>query len=95
WDLGLHAWLGASLALAIHAGGLMYAFGCLVLPALAARGACRTVRGQLVAAPVIAGVTALAMAMVADRWDLPPGQLTVAMLCGLVVVGRGIGALRR
>src|SRR6185369_456432 len=46
----------ALVGLAINMAGVIYAFGCLVLPALVARNLCREVRSMFVVAPVV-GVT--------------------------------------
>ena len=37
WSLATSAWLGLAVGLSIRASGMLYTFGCLVLPALVAR----------------------------------------------------------
>jgi ABC-type Mn2+/Zn2+ transport system permease subunit len=51
-----------------------------VLPGLVARNLCRTVRGMLVAAPVIALASVVTAFVVANHYDWPPGQAAVALL---------------
>ena len=80
WNRLLAVWLGITLAIAIHVTGTIYAFGCLVLPGLIARNLCRTVRGMLVAAPIVALGSVVAAFVVANHYDWPPGQAAVALL---------------
>jgi ABC-type Mn2+/Zn2+ transport system permease subunit len=79
-------WLGVAVGASIRASGLIYTFGCLVLPALAARNLCRETRPVLWLAPVLALATAAAGFVVANAWDLPPAHATVSGLCALVAV---------
>lgn len=80
WDSLLSIWLGVAVGLSSRVAGMLYAFGCLVLPALIARDVCREMRGMFTVAPVIA-VTASAIAFIlANHYDYPPGQVTVALL---------------
>jgi ABC-type Mn2+/Zn2+ transport system permease subunit len=79
-------WLGVAIGLSIHVSGLIYTFGCLVLPAIAARNLCREMRAMLWVAPLLAVVTAALAFVVANAWDLPPAHATVAGLCGVVAL---------
>jgi ABC-type Mn2+/Zn2+ transport system permease subunit len=94
WEGLAACWLGLVMGLAIPAVGVLYAFGCLVLPALAARGICREMRPLFLLAPAIALVAAIVSCVLAHHWDFPPAQLTVAMLCGLALVGPAVGRVR-
>ena len=84
WRWGTAIWLGTSIGLAIHSAGMIYSFGCLVLPALVARSLCREVRWMFVVAPLVGLAAAVTAFVLAHAWDVPPGQLTVALLCGLL-----------
>jgi ABC-type Mn2+/Zn2+ transport system permease subunit len=65
----------------------------MTLPVLAARSLARSLRGVVVAAPVL-GVAGEALAFaVAHRCDLPPGQ--VAVLCYAAFAGLAAVAVRR
>ncbi len=86
WRVGLAAWLGLAVGLSIHSAGMIYSFGCLVLPAMAARKLCREVRPMFVVAPVLGLATAIIAFVVANTVDLPPAQLTVALQCGVLAV---------
>lgn len=84
--LAVALWLGVAIGLSIHVSGLIYTFGCLVLPAIAARNLCREMRAMLWVAPAIAVATAALAFVVANAWDLPPAHATVAGLCGVVAL---------
>ncbi len=98
WNRGLAVWLGIAVALAIHVSGVIYAFGCLVLPAMAAKHLCSEVRRMLIAAPLLGLAGSLAAFVIANHLDYPPGQLAVALLCAIVVLSwfaRRLFELRR
>ena len=95
WERGLAIWVGLGVGVAIRVGGLLFAFGCLVLPALIARGVCREVRSQLLVAPLVALVVAVIGFAVANHHNLFPAQLTVALLCVGAPVAGLVGRLRR
>ena len=81
WDRALAIILGAAIGLAIHASGVVYSFGCLVLPALVAKNLCREVGQMLWVSPLVGLAAAVAGFVVANDYDLPPGQAAVAILC--------------
>ena len=58
--------LGVVVGLAIHVSGVVYSFGCLVLPALVAKNLCREVRQMLWVSPLVALVAAVAGFVVAN-----------------------------
>lgn len=80
------SWLGVAIGLSIHVSGLIYTFGCLVLPAIAARNLCREMRAMLWVAPLLAVATAGLAFVAANAWDVPPAHATVAGLCGVVAL---------
>ena len=84
WRLGLAVWLGVAVGLSIHSAGMIYTFGCLVVPAMTARKLCREVRPMFVVAPLLGLSTAVFAFVVATSLDLPPAQLTVALQCALL-----------
>ena len=95
WTLALSCWLGIVAGLAIRCAGVLFTFGCLVLPALVARHLCREVRPMLVVAPLVGLGAAGAGFVLAHHWDYPPAQMAVALLCGLAAVTAPVPALRR
>jgi ABC-type Mn2+/Zn2+ transport system permease subunit len=78
WETLLWVWLGLTLGLAIRVSGLIYAFASLVLPALIAKNVAREVRPLFYLAPAIALVTSTAAFVLANAYDLPPGQVSAA-----------------
>lgn len=95
WTIALAVWLGLAVGLSIHTAGMLYGFGCLVLPALIARRLCREVRPMFAVAPVVGLSSAVASFVVAHHMDWPPAQLTVAVLCGLLGLAWAFAAVRR
>lgn len=89
WRLGLTLWLGLIVGLSLRASGLVYTFGCLVLPALIAKNLCRAVRPMFLVAPLVAlGLSGLGC-LVADASDTPPAQMTVVLLSGALALTWG------
>lgn len=84
WRALLALWLGLAVGLAIRSTGTLFAFGCLVLPPLAAKALCREVRTMAWLAPPIAAGAALAGLFVGHTFDLPPAHATVALLSAFV-----------
>lgn len=80
------AWLGLGVGLSIRSSGMLYTFGCLVLPALIAKAVCREVRWMFLVAPVVAVAVAGAAFVAANHFDFPPAQMTVVMLGVLLPV---------
>ena len=79
--IGAALWLGVCVGFAMRVSGMLYAFGCLVLPALAARRLARESRPLFWMAPALALAVALPGFVVAHALDVPPAQMTVALLC--------------
>ncbi|MCC7062730.1 MAG: metal ABC transporter permease [Planctomycetes bacterium] len=87
-DLLVGAWLGLGLGFAMHATGLTFTFGCAILPVLFAREVARSLAMVLWLAPLAGFLSFVAGFVLADRWDLPPGQCAVAVQGSLVLLGR-------
>lgn len=92
WSMALAAWLGLAIGLSIRASGMLYTFGYLVLPALVAKPFCREVRSMFFVAPLIALASGIAGFVLANHYDFPPGQMSVAILASLLLPA---GLLRR
>jgi zinc/manganese transport system permease protein len=91
----LSAWLGLAVGLSIRVSGMLYTFGCLVLPALVAKNLCREVRPMFVVAPLVAVCTATVGFVLANHYDDPPAQMTVALLCLLLAIAWVVRRVRR
>ena len=95
WSAGLAAGLGLVVGLSLRATGLLYTFGCLVLPALAARSLCREIGPMFTVAPVLAVLTATIGFILANGWDYPPAQMIVAVQALLLLAAWLIRFTRR
>jgi ABC-type Mn2+/Zn2+ transport system permease subunit len=95
WALVTSAWLGLAVGLSIRSAGMLYTFGCLVLPPLVAKNLCREVRPMFLVAPLVALGTATIGFVLANHYDDPPAQMTVALLCLLLTIAWLIRRLRR
>jgi ABC-type Mn2+/Zn2+ transport system permease subunit len=89
WEAALACIIALSVSLCIRASGLPYTFGCLVLPALAAGSLCRRPAAVFAAAPLICVATGAAAFVLANHFNEPPGQVTVALLCVLTALASG------
>jgi len=81
WDAAFSIWLGIAVGFSIHVSGVVYAFACLVLPALVAKNLGREIRTMFFLAPVISFGTGVIAFILANRYDFSPGQLATACLC--------------
>jgi ABC-type Mn2+/Zn2+ transport system permease subunit len=80
WTFALTIWLGLVVGLSLRVSGMLYTFGCLVLPALVAKNLCREVRPLFLVAPLIALSTGALGGVLADATDSPPAQMMVALV---------------
>jgi ABC-type Mn2+/Zn2+ transport system permease subunit len=86
WDAALAGWLGLVVGGAMRSAGLLYTFGSLVLPALAAAALCRETRSLFVVAPALALVAGVIGFVLANHYDDPPGQMAVVVQVAMVAV---------
>lgn len=90
WSVVVLAALGVAVAMSIRVSGTLYAFGCLVLPALAAKGLSREALPLFWIAPALATFTAVWGFVFANHWDLPPAPVTVGLLAAIAALSRFI-----
>ncbi len=95
WAVFESLWLGLVVGFSIRASGMLFTFGSLVLPALVAKNVCREVRPMFVVAPAVALTTNTIGFVLANRYDFPPAQMNVAILCLVLLIAWGIRRLRR
>lgn len=86
WSVVASTWLGLAIGLSIRSSGMLYTFGCLVLPALVAKNLCREVRRMFFVAPITVLVIGFIGFFLANGYDYPPGQLTIALFCFLLIL---------
>jgi len=87
-------WLGVVVGLSIRVSGALFTFGSLVLPALVAKHLSREVRRMFWIAPLAALATNTAGFVLANRYDFPPAQMNVALLCAVLLGAWGLRRLR-
>lgn len=95
WTVAITIWLGLAVGLSLRVSGMLYTFGCLVLPALIAKNLCREVRSLFLVAPLVALSTGAIGCVLADATDSPPAQMTVALLSLALVIAWLMRWLRR
>ncbi|MFZ2446810.1 MAG: metal ABC transporter permease [Syntrophobacteraceae bacterium] len=81
WEPVISLWLGLAVGLCIRSSGMLYTFGCLVLPPLLAKNVCREVRSMFYVAPLFAFAGSALAFVLANHYDYPPAQVTVALFC--------------
>ncbi|MBI3757640.1 MAG: metal ABC transporter permease [Deltaproteobacteria bacterium] len=81
WNAALSIWLGIAVGFSIRVSGVVYAFACLVLPALIAKNLAREVRTMFYSSPLIAFTTCVIAFVLANAYDYPPGQAATACFC--------------
>ena len=86
WAAGTAIWLGLVVGFAMRVSGMLYTFGLLVLPALVAKNLCREVRIIFFMSPLIAVSVGTIGFVLANHYDYPPAQMTVALLSGLLIL---------
>jgi zinc transport system permease protein len=92
--VGVAIWLGLCVGFAMRVSGMLYAFGCLVLPVLVARRIAKESRPLFWMAPAVALAAALPGFVMAHVVDVPPAQMTVTLLCAALGLA-WLASLRR
>ena len=95
WAGGTAVWLGLAVGLSMRVSGVLYTFGNLVLPALVAKHLCSEVRTVFLVAPCIALGTGALGFILANYYDYPPAQMTVALLSVFLLVAWCLHGMRR
>ena len=89
------AWLGLSLGLSIRVSGMLFVFGGLVLPALAAKNISRDIERMFILSPVISLISNIFAFIFANYYDYPPAQISVAFLSFVLMAAWFVKAFRR
>lgn len=95
WNVAVSLAVGVAVGVGIRSAGVLFTFGCLVLPALVARNLCREMRPLFVVAPAVALATSGLGFVLAHHGDYPPAQMTVALLCVLLAATVPLRGWRR
>jgi len=80
YNLLFSIWLGLALGLSIRVSGMLFVFGVLVLPALAAKNFSRDIKGMFILSPIISLISNIFAFIFANFYDYPPAQISVAFL---------------
>ena len=88
WSVATSVAVGLTAGLAIKASGMLYTFGCFVLPALTARNFSKEVGTMIFVAPAVALVSVTLALALSNAADLPPGQAAVATMAVVLMGSR-------
>ena len=94
WSTGAAITLGLGAGLMLRSTGLLFTFGCLVLPALTAKNLSRNVGSMFWLTPLVAFLGVFPGLAIAHHLDLPPGQVSIAALAGIAVLGALFKSMR-
>jgi zinc transport system permease protein len=95
YEFVIALWIGLAVGLSIRAAGVLFTFGCLVLPALSAKALGRRIAPLFFTAPVICLVAVGISFVLANHLDIPPGQMAVAVLCASVLITWAVRLVRK
>lgn len=93
-SLAVALWLGLAVGVSMRVSGMLYTFGCLVLPALVAKNLSRRLRPLVWLAPTVALAAAVPGFVLAHHYDTPPAHTTVALLCAALLLAWCLRRLR-
>ncbi len=77
---------GLMIGVSLVSAGVLYTFGCLILPALAARRFSRDFAPRFWLAPLISLAAVIPAFILGVHWDMPQAHLSVLLLGALVPV---------
>ncbi len=80
WSIVIASALGLATGLAIRSSGMLFTFGCLVLPAQMAKNLCRDIPAMFMVAPLMSLACVLVGLVLGNYHDLPPAQTVVALM---------------
>lgn len=86
WSITLSICLGFTTGLAIQSSGMLFTFGCLVLPAQMAKHLCRDIPPMFIAAPLTAIISILIGLILGNHFDLPPAQTIIALMSFMLLL---------
>ena len=86
WSVTLSISLGLATGLAIRSSGMLFTFGCLILPAQMAKHICRDISPMFMAAPIMAIVSILSGLVLGNYFDLPPAQTIIALMSFMLLL---------
>jgi ABC-type Mn2+/Zn2+ transport system permease subunit len=94
WAVAESLWLGLVVGLSIRVSGALFTFGSLVLPPLVAKHLAREVRMMFWISPLVALASNAVGFVLANRYDFPPAQMNVVLLCAALLAAWTLRRLR-
>lgn len=94
WSIAIASSLGLTTGLAIRSSGMLFTFGCMVLPAQMAKNLCRDIPGMFWVAPLLAFGCVLLGLILGNYYDLPPAQTVVALMSLMLLLTWGFRSVR-
>ncbi|MDC0319286.1 metal ABC transporter permease [Verrucomicrobia bacterium] len=86
WSIAIASSLGLATGLAIRSSGMLFTFGCMILPAQMAKIICRDISGMFLVAPLVALFCVMFGLVLGNYYDLPPAQTIIALMCFFLLV---------
>ena len=80
WSILIACSLGLATGLAIRSSGMLFTFGCMVLPPQMAKNLCRDMTGMFWVSPFMLLGSIIMGLMIGNYYDLPPAQTVVALM---------------
>ena len=80
WSILIACSLGLATGLAIRSSGMLFTFGCMVLPPQMAKNLCRDMTGMFWVSPFMSLGSIIMGLMIGNYYDLPPAQTVVALM---------------
>ena len=85
WSLLISGTLGLTTGLSIYTSGMLFTFGCLVLPTQIAKTLCASTAKIFIVSPLICITTILLGLMISNSSDLPSGQVIITLMALLLI----------
>lgn len=86
WNWYISVFLGFSIGMAMCSSGMIFTFGCLVLPAQIAKTLCKRVSLMFIVSPLIAIISVASGLIIANYYNYPPGQMIISLMGGFLVL---------
>lgn len=85
WGWYISIFLGFSIGIAMCTSGMLYTFGCVVLPAQIAKTLCQRLSYMFIVAPIVATISVVSGLIFANYYNYPPGQMIITLM-GMILV---------
>ena len=85
WGWYISVFLGFSIGIAMCTSGMLYTFGCVVLPAQIAKTLCQRLSYMFIVAPIVATISVVSGLILANYYNYPPGQMIIVIMGTILV----------